>query len=92
MFPGCQDPYTAENFNDLEIDVISRVAPDLNETRTIGSVHYTCDTYFRTNGEIYLICTPVGWAGGDLVLYAHGYISAFEPMMILFMGFILVLE
>lgn len=51
-------------------------------TTASGPLSYQCDTYILPNGEIYLICTPVGWTGGDLVVYAHGYISVFEPIQL----------
>jgi len=86
LFIRCHDPLDTEHFNKHEIDASLREVPAMTETKDIltatGFVTYQFDTYIRPNGEIYLICTPVGWPGGDLVVYAHGYISAFEPIQL----------
>ena len=36
----------------------------------------------QSSGAIYRICMPEGQWNGDLVVYAHGYVSAFEPVAI----------
>jgi len=83
---GCEDPLNTEQFGEVKIDVVKREVPYNSEIKEIptpsGLINYQCDTYLRPNGEIYLICTPVGWTGGDLAMYAHGYISAFEPIQL----------
>ena len=86
LFFGCEDPLSTEQFDEVQIDNVRREVPYSSEIKVIptasGGASYQCDTYLRSNGEIYLICTPVGWTGGDLAIYAHGYISAFEPIQI----------
>jgi pimeloyl-ACP methyl ester carboxylesterase len=40
-----------------------------------------CVTGIHANGAVYLICMPPAW-NGDLVIYAHGYVAAGEPVAI----------
>ncbi len=82
LLTGCQDPL--ENTPGFEVNNVPGIVPDRSETRTIstanGMLNVICDTYLRPNGEIYLICIPEGWTGGDLAIYAHGYVSIFQPI------------
>ncbi|RUA17113.1 MAG: hypothetical protein DSY55_02695 [Clostridia bacterium] len=36
----------------------------------------------QSSGAVYRICMPAGDWNGDLVIYAHGYVSPFEPLAI----------
>lgn len=46
------------------------------------AVPLACTNYNRANGELYQICTPfVPW-NNDLIVYAHGYVPAWEPLAI----------
>ncbi|MCX2741720.1 DUF6351 family protein [Pontibacter anaerobius] len=49
-------------------------------TRVDGIVTLVdCSTEVLTSGEIIQICIPAQW-NGELILYARGYIPAFEPL------------
>jgi pimeloyl-ACP methyl ester carboxylesterase len=41
----------------------------------------TCEDGTQGSGAVYRICMPETW-NGDLVMYAHGYVSPFEPIAI----------
>lgn len=43
---------------------------------------YACTTYTRANGELYQICTTFLTWNNDLIVYAHGYVPAWEPLAI----------
>jgi len=40
-----------------------------------------CEDGVQPGGALYRICMPAEW-NGDLVIYAHGYVSPFEPLAI----------
>ena len=45
------------------------------------AVPQACTTTTRANGELYQICMPSNW-NHDLIIYAHGYVPAWEPLAI----------
>lgn len=51
-----------------------------NVTTVDGAVtKFGCSVTTLQSGEIYQICVPENW-NGELILYAHGYVSQYQPL------------
>lgn len=81
VFLGCKKEY-----NTTEADKISNKLSFNKATKfqTVTSVDGTVNPYGCTietlpSGEIYEICKPANW-NGELILYAHGYVSAYQSL------------
>jgi len=57
------------------------VTTSIQNVTTVDGVNtrMTCTTETLSTGEIYQICKPANW-NGELVIYAHGYVVASEPL------------
>jgi hypothetical protein len=61
-------------------EIVSKVTHTQTVTTIDGIVtESNCSVITLRSGEIYQICIPTLW-NGDLILYAHGYVSEFEPL------------
>ena len=54
---------------------------DLQTVKTVSGIttEFGCTTETYKTGEIVQICKPANW-NGELIIYAHGYVSPFEPL------------
>lgn len=73
---GCKD--------EVEIIPTSPDADQEEKLQTVTTVDgaitaFDCLTETLNSGEIYQICKPVNW-NGELIIYAHGYVSEFKPL------------
>ncbi|PSR51954.1 hypothetical protein AHMF7605_29020 [Adhaeribacter arboris] len=79
LLVGCQDA--------AELAVPARsadhVVTSLQSVTTVEgfTTPMSCTTETLPTGEIYQICKPANW-NGELIIYAHGYISEFEPLQL----------
>ncbi len=65
---------------EVTADVVSRTAKTVIVTTTAKTLSQTgCFTETLRTGEIIQMCKPANW-NGVLILYAHGYVSEFEPL------------
>ncbi len=81
---SCQDPLSEELQSIQFEDAKSETSATTNQTVTFvdsngNPVSAQCVETTFPGGEIYYICVPENW-NGDLVVYAHGYVSIFEPL------------
>jgi pimeloyl-ACP methyl ester carboxylesterase len=54
---------------------------DLQTVKTVSGIttEFGCTVETYKTGEIIEICKPANW-NGELTIYAHGYVSAYEPL------------
>lgn len=62
-------------------EIFRQVTKTQNITAVDGTVtESSCTIETLASGELYQICKPAFW-NGKLVLYAHGYVSPYEPTL-----------
>jgi hypothetical protein len=81
LIVGCKKEINRFPANqDADEDIVSQTVSHGSVTTVDGVVtQNTCTTVTLKSGEIYEICKPALW-NGDLIIYAHGYVSVFEPL------------
>ncbi len=84
LFTQCESPADSEvqpAKNGNPTSKAARVASNLQTITTVdGAIaQVECTVETMDSGEIYQICIPANW-NGELILYAHGYVSEFEPL------------
>lgn len=79
---SCHDIFDQEFTLQEKQDFSSVLSRETMTTETINGarVTSTCETIKPepTSEEMYLICVPDNW-NGELLLYAHGYVTAYNP-------------
>jgi hypothetical protein len=81
FFTSCHDLLDEEIAPADEQISSNLVAREMMTTETVDGarISATCETIKpgSSSDELYLICIPENW-NGELLLYAHGYVSAYE--------------
>ncbi|MDQ3289971.1 MAG: DUF6351 family protein [Bacteroidota bacterium] len=65
----------------VEVSTETEQTADLQTVQTYdgSTTKYGCKVKRLRTGEIIQICKPTNW-NGELIIYAHGYVSAFAPL------------
>ncbi len=82
LFTRCQslpeaEPATAKNTTTANARIASSVQTITTMDGAVMQVN--CTQEILSSGEIIQICMPAFW-NGELILYAHGYVTEFEPL------------
>ncbi len=62
--------------------IMSVPATAVADPDPVPNAPHACTDYTRPNGERYQICTTFLTWNNDLIVYAHGYVPAWEPLAI----------
>jgi len=85
LFTGCYDNFDENEISPAEYPTtaLETISSARMSVLTVdGSLSNSiCEIIPAGNGEIYFICVPEDW-NGELILYAHGYVSIYEPIQI----------
>ncbi|GAA4406836.1 alpha/beta hydrolase [Nibrella viscosa] len=83
LLAGCtKDLEVVSSLSDVRQDVVAEKRQSSTVTTVDGTLSaFGCSTLTLKTGEIYQICKPANW-NGDLILYAHGYVSSYLPLAI----------
>jgi pimeloyl-ACP methyl ester carboxylesterase len=78
---GCRkEAIVAEGSSTANVSALNKVTNLQKVTTVDGSITQISSTVEKMkSGEITLISKPANW-NGDLILYAHGYVSSFLPL------------
>lgn len=78
---GCRKEVVVPAGQDARSEIVRKVSQSKRITTVDGAVSLSsCALETLSSGEVYQICKPAYW-NGDLILYAHGYVSPFAPVL-----------
>jgi pimeloyl-ACP methyl ester carboxylesterase len=81
MILGCRKEVTVPAGKDSGSEIVRKEFQTKKVATIDGAVAVSgCTQEVLSSGEIYQICKPAHW-NGDLILYAHGYVSPFAPVL-----------
>ncbi|NID12137.1 DUF6351 family protein [Fibrivirga algicola] len=83
LLTGCSNELDSlTTRSESNTDVVHEVRQAKTVTLLDGTLSaFGCTVQTLKTGEIYQICKPANW-NGDLIMYAHGYVSPYEPLAI----------
>ncbi len=78
---GCSDLPLDPERQPTEATLEAEVATHTTAPVAVGSAARTCEDGNQSSGALFRICIPERW-NGSLVVYAHGYVSPLEPLLV----------